>query len=385
MIVQRLFDFELDRVSRDNFSDESSISSFPYISDYFIEKDFCEYNRPKGSEWAAILSFIFVVLGVSTSTAYLMVTFRHSSAALTSNFPFLNNFLLASFINLISNGIFDIHVIKNGCWYGGRLLCKVLPTISDTSENAMVMFMVAIILEQNHPYVRSFLSKKTKFRKRLTITVLWLVTVVFSIPEVIIWDIFEFYESQFCTIRVTRYHHYGMYVQKGLFLEYVVPLLLLVVTLAHAAAVSRKGSSTPTSNQALDESYLRNGDNDRHEETNNQCPPIRVTSAVIGAVLFVTKTPFYLSHFLFAFFDVRSIILSGFSFVLYPVSSIVTPVVVMFSSPFHKKRLKKTYQFIAAYMAGRRVKKGFLLREEDEEKIVRDSCRIKSQNDGKLR
>lgn len=111
MIVQRLFDFELDRLSRDNFSDESSISSFPYISDYFIEKDFCEYSRPKGSEWAAILSFIFVVLGVSTSTAYLIVTFRHSSAALTSNFPFLNNFLLASFINLISNGIFDIHVI----------------------------------------------------------------------------------------------------------------------------------------------------------------------------------------------------------------------------------------------------------------------------------
>lgn len=84
---------------------------------------------------------------------------------------------------------------------------------------------------------------------------------------------------------------------------------------------------------------------------------------------FRDENTFLFVTFLVAFFDVRSIILTGFSFVLYPVSSIVTPVVVMFSSPFHKKRLKETYQFIAAYMAGRRVKKGFLLREEDEEKL----------------
>ncbi|KAJ8038280.1 Orexin receptor type 2 [Holothuria leucospilota] len=366
MVVQRILDFELDRVLRDNFSDESGNSSYPHYNDsYDDNQDYCSLGWDR--EWMVIVSFVAVVLGSFTSILYLIVTIRHFSI-LASNFLFLNSFLLAGFVNLLSNGIFDIIIISSRCWHGGRLLCKALPTILDGSENAMILFIVAIILEHNHPYVHSFLSKNTKFRKRLTVTVLWLVTLVLSIPQVIIWDILEFVESGFfCTVQ--QYQHYQIHLHKGLFLEYIVPLLLLIAALVHAAAVWRKRSSMPTANQALEENYSRNDDNELCEETNNQCPPIRVTSVLLGVVLFVTQTPFYVAVISYNFFGVLPIILFDLAFLLFPIPSIVAPIVVVVSSPIHKKRLKETYQCIASCIAGRRVKEGFLLSAGDEEKL----------------
>lgn len=96
---------------------------------------------------------------------------------------------------------------------------------------------------------------------------------------------------------------------------------------------------------------------------------MQMTSVVIGVVFFVTKKPHYLSQCLYAFFEERSIILSGFGFVLYPVPSIVAPDAIMFSSPIHKKLLKETYQSIASRIAGTSVKERFLFSAEDEEML----------------
>lgn len=46
---------------------------------------------------------------------------------------------------------------------------EALPTILNILE---VLFIVAIILEQNHPGVHSLLSKNNKFKKWLTVIVL---------------------------------------------------------------------------------------------------------------------------------------------------------------------------------------------------------------------
>ncbi|KAJ8038281.1 hypothetical protein HOLleu_15660 [Holothuria leucospilota] len=352
MVVQRLFDFELDRVLRDNFS-------------YNDNQDYCSFSR--GPEWMVTVSFIAVVLGGFTSILYLIVTTR-SFNTLVLNFPFLNSFLLACFANLVSNGIFDIMIIRSRCWPGSRLLCKALPTILDGSENAMILFIVALILEQNHPYVHSFLSKNKKFRKRLTVTVLWLVTLVISIPEIISWDTFDFGGGFDCT--VPRTHHFQIRLHKGLFLEYIVPLLLLIVTLTHAAAVWRRRSGTPSANQPPDESYSRNdGESERREETDNQCPPIRVTSFALGGVFFGIKTPIYFGQLLYTFFGVRSTFLFRLIFLMYPIPPIIAPIVVIISSSSHKIRLKETYQCIASCFAGRSVEEGSLFSARDEEKL----------------
>ncbi|KAJ8038288.1 Orexin receptor type 2 [Holothuria leucospilota] len=374
MVVQRLFNFELDRVLRDNFSDGSVMLPSSQYYDYYNDDynghnwDFC--NNSSGFEWAAIVFLINMVFGVLTSSIYLIVTMRHYTS-LPSNYLFLNNFLLASFVNLLSTGIFVIISSRSPCWYMGRVLCKALPTIAHTSENAMLLFIIAIILEQNNLYVHSFLSKNTKFRKRITTTVLWLVAVVFLIPEVIAYETHLVGSGSLCRMTFYQHHHRIMFIQKELLLEYFVPLLLLIVTLIHAAVVSSKGSNWPTVNQDTEDNCSRNDGNgqQRDRPINNQCPSIRMTSIVIGVVFFVTKTPYYVLLFLNAFFLVYYIFLFYLTFILYSIPSIVAPVVVMFSSPVHKKRLKETYQSFASCIAGRRVNEGFLLSAKDEEKL----------------
>lgn len=231
----------------------------------------------------------------------------------------------------------------------------------------MILFIVTIILEQIHPQIHSILSKNTKLRKRITAIILWFVTIVFAIPEAIVWDVHEYTGNTFwCGL---RYRHVFAFISKGLVLEYLLPLLLLIVAVIHAAVVSARRSNSPAANPTPEENCSRSEENERKKETTSRGPPIRRTSIVIGVVVFGMRTPHYVWYFLNAFFHVYSKLLTGFSLVLYPVPSIVAPVLVLLSSPIHRKRLKETYQSIMSCIAGRYVKEGFLLSEENEEKL----------------
>lgn len=371
MLLPYLPDDYLDRFVRESSSNYDYSVSYAFntnITDFTLEFDLC--SLPTGYGWASVIALITIFIGLLASVVFLVVIFRDFNL-LDSSFLFLNNFLFASFMNLMTDGILKINFYRSFCWSAGRLACKTSFTVLDSSENAMTIFLIALILEQNHPRVYSFYSNNVQTRKLVTTLVLWVMTFLFSFPEMFLYDLNSLYPGvRACGFKFSYHKHGSLYYHKATLIEYFIPLVLLVVTCIHAAVLLRRSNTFSNDSEAA-----RNGsDNQLADGSANEYPRMRMTSLVIGATFFVTKMPHYLSLSLISSYRFKHSqflrVLFYISPILYPIPSTIAPILVLFSSPFHKKRLTEIYQCMASCISGRRVQRGFTLGAgDDEEKL----------------
>lgn len=326
---------------------------------YFVTSLMCDAKTHSWNRYN-IAHLIIIIFGILNLIVCLILALRFFHL-LSSAFIFINSFLLACFMNLLAEGLHKIQSLISLCWYGGQLSCETVAFVSDNSENAMIFFLVAVILEQNHPRIRECLSKNLDKRMLTCTLVVWGASIVLAIPEILVVDLSEVHDKSgsLCMYSASD-KHLSIHVKLSVAVEYVIPFFVLLFILIHAAYVKLHSQSPEPEERIIE------GSNSSPESISDFRPFLGKVSLFLGVLFFVTRIPYYIVMIFWAFH--RHLLWTKFMVVIFEVAvfanlviPVLAPVVILFGSPSHKKVLKECSTSILSRLSGRRVGRGFVL------------------------
>ncbi|KAJ8020695.1 hypothetical protein HOLleu_40352 [Holothuria leucospilota] len=182
------------------------------------------------------------------SGALLVTVICYKSNLRSPKYLLLNNLLVVFLLLLILSGIFNTEEAFDPCWRAGTGLCIAKEIAEPVLTNGVVIFLVAVAIEQFHRYRGLVRPDHLDVRGIQTVSLLWLAVLVFSIPEVIN-NIAHTHSTKLemdnCYIPPRTKALYYILIIKQVTLEYFCPVLVLVALLIAISVLSLKSRMAP--------------------------------------------------------------------------------------------------------------------------------------------
>lgn len=291
-------------------------------------------------------------------------------------FLFLNSFILANVVNVITTGMLRAKNFHNPCWNAGRLACKAASATLNFSKTALIFFLILVILEQTHQNVRKFFLRNDDVQRKLTVTIAILVgAIVYVVPYFALFDIIEYGSDVICTVKdVVDSGVIFSILHIAVIVEYLAPLLILILFLAHGTILQirerhQRRFGPSSSFDAADNDQTRIP---RDTVEASSYPEYRWASVILGLAFFVTRAPQYACLTIFSYGHYGCHRSNTTVLVLHCMSasfSCLAPWIVISLSRFHRRKMRETMVSIASFLSGRRVGRGFALTENEEQVI----------------
>ncbi|XP_029673370.1 orexin receptor type 2-like [Formica exsecta] len=224
----------------DNVEDLEYVNATNCTNDYCIpDEDYIElmvqHIFPKFTDWVLIAmhSIVFVV-GLIGNALVCMAVYRNHTMRTVTNY-FIVNLAVADLLVLLiclpPSVLWDV----TETWFLGLKLCKAVPYLQTVSVSVSVLTLTFISIDRWYAICFPLRFKSTTSRAKTSIIVIWLIALLFDIPELLVLHIIPS-NSRVQTILFTQcvwswsQESQATFTIVKLIFLYTVPLLFMSMT-----------------------------------------------------------------------------------------------------------------------------------------------------------
>ncbi|NP_001127714.1 neuropeptide receptor A16 [Bombyx mori] len=210
-----------------------------------------EYIYPNPYEWILIATHTFVfITGLFGNALVCVAVYRNHSMRTVTNY-FIVNLAVADFMVILfclpATVLWDV----TETWFLGEGLCKVLPYFQSVSVTVSVLTLTFISVDRWYAICFPLKFKSTTGRAKTAILIIWLVSLCFNIPELVVLKLVRFVPLRFelpyllqCYGTWSPSSELVWHILKVL-LIYTLPLVLMAVAYHQIARVLWSSNGIP--------------------------------------------------------------------------------------------------------------------------------------------
>nr|Q2V2K5.1 RecName: Full=Gonadotropin-releasing hormone receptor; Short=GnRH receptor; Short=GnRH-R; Short=oct-GnRHR [Octopus vulgaris]BAE66647.1 GnRH receptor [Octopus vulgaris]BAE66648.1 GnRH receptor [Octopus vulgaris] len=214
--------------------------------------------------------------------------------------------LMVSFFNILMDIIWSATVE----WLAGNTMCKIMKYLTVFGLHLSTYITVSIALDRCFAILSPMSRSKAPLRVRIMITMAWVLSAIFSIPQAVIFQEQRkmFRQGMFhqCRDSYNALWQKQLYSASSLILLFVIPLIIMVTSylliLKTIVKTSRQFHDTPISPTSMSCYSVNHGQIRTHLFERARKRSSRM-SAVIVAAFILCWTPYYIIFLGFAFFQ----------------------------------------------------------------------------------
>ncbi|XP_050464524.1 orexin receptor type 2-like [Cataglyphis hispanica] len=224
----------------DNIEDLGYVNATNCTNDYCIpDEDYIELMMqhifPKFTDWVLIaMHSVVFVIGLIGNALVCMAVYRNHTMRTVTNY-FIVNLAVADLLVLLiclpPSVLWDV----TETWFLGLKLCKAVPYLQTVSVSVSVLTLTFISIDRWYAICFPLRFKSTTGRAKTAIIVIWLISLLFDIPELLVLHIVPSH-SRVQTILFTQcvwswsQESQATFTIVKLIFLYTVPLLFMSVT-----------------------------------------------------------------------------------------------------------------------------------------------------------
>ncbi|XP_034947917.1 orexin receptor type 1-like [Chelonus insularis] len=183
-------DFVEDAASHDNSSNmtngNSNCSNNLCINDEEYIDLIADFLRPNLYDWILITMHIIVfVCGILGNMLVCIAVYRNRSMRTVTNY-FIVNLAIADLMVIIfclpSTVLWDVYET----WFLGEKLCKIIPYLQTVSVSVSILTLTSISIDRWYAICYPLEFKSTTKRAKKSILFIWLFSIIFDVPDLVV-------------------------------------------------------------------------------------------------------------------------------------------------------------------------------------------------------
>lgn len=211
----------------------------------------------------ALLIFLYgsisLVAIVGNALVMFVVIYKRNMQTITN--VFIANLALADVAIGIFTIPFQFHAALLQRWEFAEFMCKVAPFVKNLSVNVSILTLTVIAFDR---YIAVMSPLRAGIRKQvaiLVLSVIWLVSMIFSLPEAIYYETKHVFDTQIwskkleCSAEWPSETFVQLYFTLLVILQYIVPLI--VISFSYIRVAHRIWKSKPPGHEMETRDHLR--------------------------------------------------------------------------------------------------------------------------------
>ncbi|CAG9570620.1 unnamed protein product [Danaus chrysippus] len=210
-----------------------------------------EYIYPKSYEWVLIATHAIVfVTGLIGNALVCIAVYRNHTMRTVTNY-FIVNLAVADFLVILfclpPTVLWDV----TKTWFFGTAICRIVLYFQSVSVTVSVLTLTFISLDRWYAICYPLKFKSTTNRAKTAILIIWMLSLLFNIPEFVILEVQANIELRFnqqyfmqCTYTWSEESELTWHIIRALFL-YTFPLMLMMVAYCQIVRVLWRSDNIP--------------------------------------------------------------------------------------------------------------------------------------------
>ncbi|XP_038218380.1 orexin receptor type 1-like [Zerene cesonia] len=238
-----------------NYTDEPCVGDPEYCNmtreEYFLMLN--DYIYPQPYEWVLIATHAIVfVIGLIGNALVCIAVYRNHSMRTVTNY-FIVNLAVADFMVILiclpPTVLWDV----TETWFFGTAMCRIVLYFQSVSVTVSVLTLTFISVDRWYAICFPLKFKSTTSRAKTAILIIWVLSLLFNIPEFVVLQVQSRMELRFnahtqyfmqCTSTWSNESDLKWHIIKALFL-YTFPLLLMMIAYCQIVRVLWRSDNIP--------------------------------------------------------------------------------------------------------------------------------------------
>ncbi|XP_067685953.1 cardioacceleratory peptide receptor-like [Haliotis asinina] len=317
-------------------------------------------------EQIAFLVILLLLIIVGNSTVLAAIALSHERRRSRMNF-FIMHLALADFLNGPLNVMIDLICKVTIYWYAGNVMCKVIQYIRSVVMFASTYMLVSLSIDRLDAVARPMLFSGSWKRGRLLIGGAWVLSLIFSIPMLVLFHEAHVHGGPQCYITMQHDWHWQLYLTLIAISVFVVPAViicfcyLVIIFTIWRSSILLKPQDTPEQKRARRKSKdeelltgsLTTSRSDSCTSSRGIIPQAKVRTIKMTFIIVLVFIVCWSPYFIFNLFHVYGYVphtptmgkISTFVQSLAPLNCAANPVIYGIFSTRICKYLRRVYVF----------------------------------------